>query len=63
MARYSRPAFEQNEALHDELEEMTNPAPSVSLKFAMPPIAQVRSSPFTSSLTLDPISIGEAQGD
>lgn len=43
MARYSRPAFEQNEMLHEDIEELANPVPSVSLKFAMPPIAQVRS--------------------
>lgn len=42
VARYSRPAFEQHEALQEDMEDLTNPVPSISLKFAMPPIAQVR---------------------
>jgi 20S proteasome subunit beta 5 len=42
VARYSRPAFEQNEPFQDEAEDFTNPVPSISLKFAMPPISQVR---------------------
>lgn len=46
VARYSRPAFEENEDIfRDEEEqdlELMGAAPPLSLKFAMPPVAQVR---------------------
>jgi len=44
VARYSRPAFQQNESFdedHDDL-GLGGPAPLLSLKFAMPPVAHVR---------------------
>ena len=46
VARYSRPAYEQDEALQafDEQDELMNPTSSLSVKFAMPPVAQVRPS-------------------
>lgn len=44
VAKYSRPAFAQNEPLEDDelSNELMNPADHLSLNFAMPPIAQVR---------------------
>lgn len=44
VARYSRPAYEQNEPFEDDAQDLMNPNPmaNLSVKFAMPPIAQVR---------------------
>lgn len=44
VAKYSRPAFAQNEPLEDDelSHELMNPTAHLSLNFAMPPIAQVR---------------------
>lgn len=43
VARYSRPTYGQSEALNDQDEMDFNEAVSApSLKFAMPPVAQVR---------------------
>lgn len=43
VAKYSRPAYAQNEPLEDEelSHELMDPAAHLSLNFAMPPIAQV----------------------
>ncbi|PTB81613.1 hypothetical protein M440DRAFT_1418268, partial [Trichoderma longibrachiatum ATCC 18648] len=42
VAKYSRPAYAQNEPLEDEelSHELMDPAAHLSLNFAMPPIAQ-----------------------
>lgn len=50
VARYSRPAASHNETLaEDQYDDFQNDiTPSLSLKFAMPPVAQV-SSQFNSS--------------
>lgn len=41
--KYSRPAYERTQALEEDASaELTDPWASVSLKFAMPPITQVR---------------------
>jgi 20S proteasome subunit beta 5 len=47
VAKYSRPAYQQDEPLQafDEQDELMNPTNSLSIKFAMPPVAQVRCSP------------------
>lgn len=51
VSRYSRPAYEQNEAFEDETQELTmDPAANLSLKFAMPPVAQVRRQPNSASV-------------
>ena len=44
VARYSRPAYQQEDPLKafEEQDELMNPTNSLSIKFAMPPIAQVR---------------------
>lgn len=44
VAKYSRPAYAQNESLEDDEygQELMNPAAHLSLNFAMPPVAQVR---------------------
>lgn len=43
VSRYSRPAHEDHDTSFEETEElMMNPEASLSLKFAMPPVAQVR---------------------
>lgn len=44
VAKYSRPAYERNEPLEDEsAQDMTeDPWANLSLKFAMPPVTQVR---------------------
>lgn len=42
VARYSRPAFEQNEPFENEAQEMMDATSSLTTKFAMPPISQVR---------------------
>ena len=43
VARYSRPAYQQNENLFSEYEqdELNDSVPGLSLKFAMPPVAHV----------------------
>lgn len=42
VARYSRPAYEQNELLSEqEQQELVDGTPALSLKFAMPPVAHV----------------------
>jgi len=42
VATYSKPMFEKENYSQDDQVDFYNPAPSLSLKFAMPPIAQVR---------------------
>ena len=47
VARYSRPTFQQNESFaDDDPEELMGPTPPLSLKFAMPPVAQVHITPY-----------------
>jgi 20S proteasome subunit beta 5 len=42
VARYSRPAYQQNEPFSENTEdELVEGVPSLSLKFAMPPVAHV----------------------
>ena len=42
VARYSRPAYQQNETFsEDDQQDLADPVPSLSLKFAMPPVAHV----------------------
>lgn len=41
VARYSRPAYQQHEAVEDEAYDVMSPAATLGGKFAMPPIAQV----------------------
>lgn len=41
VAQYSQPAFERETYSEDEQLELYQPTPSLSLKFAMPPVAQV----------------------
>jgi 20S proteasome subunit beta 5 len=41
VAQYSTPMFEKENYNQDEQMELYQPAPSLSLKFAMPPVAQV----------------------
>lgn len=43
VARYSRPAYQQNENLFSdhEQDELNDSVPGLSLKFAMPPVAHV----------------------
>lgn len=45
VARYSRPAYEQNESFEDEAQDLMNPTSSLAGNFAMPPIAQVSRHP------------------
>jgi hypothetical protein len=54
VAQYSRPMFEQDYSQEDQL-ELYQQAPSLSLKFAMPPVAQVCTS------TLDSMLLGALQ--
>ena len=54
VARYSRPAYQQNENLfseHDQ-DELNDSVPGLSLKFAMPPVAHVCFLPLPLSLAL-----------
>lgn len=47
VARYSRPAYQQTEVFSEqEQQDLTDAAPTLSLKFAMPPVAHVRSAIF-----------------
>lgn len=41
MAQYSRPATEEKDPFEDEAKELMNPTDHLSMKFAMPPVAQV----------------------
>ena len=41
VAQYSKPMFEKENYNQDDQVDLYNPAPSLSLRFAMPPIAQV----------------------
>lgn len=41
VARYSRPAFEDEGYNSDDQQELAQVTPPLSLKFALPPIAQV----------------------
>ena len=42
VAQYTRPAFaDEGQSSHEEL-ELAQAAPELSLKFALPPVAQVR---------------------
>lgn len=41
VARYSRPMFENEGYSREDQEELYQSVPSLSLKFAMPPVAQV----------------------
>lgn len=43
VAQYSRPAFENEGYSHEEQQELSQATPPLSLKFALPPIAQVSS--------------------
>jgi 20S proteasome subunit beta 5 len=45
VAQYSKPMFEKENYSQDDQMELYQPAPSLSLKFAMPPVAQVWFSP------------------
>lgn len=51
VAHYSRPAFEDEGYSVSEQEELSQPTPSLSLNFALPPLANV------SDLDLFPASI------
>lgn len=42
VARYTRPSYENEGYSQEEYHELYEPTPSLSLKFALPPIAQVR---------------------
>jgi 20S proteasome subunit beta 5 len=42
VSQYSRPAFSNEGYSQDEQQELSQVAPSLSLKFALPPVAQVR---------------------
>jgi 20S proteasome subunit beta 5 len=43
VARYSRPAYHDNEVFSEqEQQDLSDSVPSLSLKFAMPPVAHVR---------------------
>lgn len=41
VSQYSTPAYEQEAPQEDQM-ELYQPAPGLSLKFAMPPVAHVR---------------------
>ena len=41
VARYSRPAFEDEGYSFSEQQELSQPTPSISLNFALPPVANV----------------------
>ena len=43
VAQYSRPAAEKKDPFEDEASELMNPTNHLSMKFAMPPVAQVSS--------------------
>ena len=57
VARYGRPAFEDEEYSQSEQQELSQTTPSLSLNFALPPLANVRynqrsPSPLSGSLVL-----------
>lgn len=41
VAQYTRPAFADEGQMHEEQQELAQAAPELSLKFALPPVAQV----------------------
>ena len=45
VARYSQPAFQRDEPLEDDSQELMNPTGLLTTRFAMPPVAQVCASP------------------
>jgi hypothetical protein len=54
VATYSKPMFEKENYSQDDQVDFYNPAPSLSLKFAMPPIAQVSCAPSSMPLSRAP---------
>ncbi len=49
VAKYSRPAFQQNESFAEQDEQdVCDSVPSLSLRFAMPPVAHVGGAPLSS---------------
>lgn len=55
VARYSRPAYQENELFSEqEQQDLDDVAPSLSLKFAMPPVAHVS---FFLSLSLSLVNV------
>lgn len=53
VARYSRPAYQQNELFsEEEQQDLCETQPPLSLKFAMPPVAHVRLSLFAFLLSV-----------
>jgi hypothetical protein len=50
VAQYSKPMFEKESYSQDDQMELYQAAPSLSLRFAMPPVAQVCLSPSLSLL-------------
>jgi hypothetical protein len=55
VAQYSKPMFEKENYNQDDQVDLYNPSPSLSLRFAMPPIAQVSYLP---SFTTLPSALG-----
>jgi hypothetical protein len=43
VGKYSRPATEQRDPFEEECQELMNPTDHLSMKFAMPPVADVGS--------------------
>ena len=41
VAQYTRPAFTEEGQSHEEQQELMQATPELSLKFALPPVAQV----------------------
>jgi 20S proteasome subunit beta 5 len=50
VAQYSRPAFEDEGYSSEDQQELTQVTPPLSLKFALPPIAQVCLSIYSQAL-------------
>lgn len=42
VGKYSRPVTEQTDPFEDECQDLMNPTDHLSMKFAMPPVSQVR---------------------
>lgn len=42
VAQYTRPTFADEGQSHEEQQELMHATPELSLKFALPPVAQVR---------------------
>lgn len=57
VAQYSKPMFEKENYDRDDQMQMYQPTPTLSLRFAMPPIAQVRFDPSFSAFSGALISI------